>query len=58
MKEYKMVYLNEKISFSTKKDIQQAETTLNLWVKDGWELVQIFPYSIIGSVVAVMCRER
>ena len=58
MKEYRLVYLNEKMRLSLEKDILQAEATLNQWGEDGWELMQITPYGGFGALVAVMCREK
>lgn len=58
MKEYKLVCLNEKMRLTLEKDILQAEATLNQWVEDGWELMQIVPYSGFGAIIAVMRREK
>ena len=58
MKEYKLVYLNKKMRLSLEKDILQAEATLNQWVEDVWELMQIVPYGGFGAIIAVMCRGK
>ena len=56
MKEYKLVILNEELRLSQTKDIQDAEETLNRYVKEGWELQQIVPYH--GSyMIGVMYKE-
>lgn len=59
MKEYKMVYLNEGLNFSRKKDIQQAEDLLNKYVSEGWTLQQIVsPSDMVGAMVAVLVHEK
>lgn len=58
MKEYKLVVLNEDVHLSRKKDIKDAERTLNEYVRDGWTLQQIVPYQdLSGALVAVMYKD-
>ena len=59
MKEYKLVILNEELRLSQTKDIQDAEETLNRYVKEGWELQQIVaPNDLGGVMVGVFFREK
>ncbi len=58
MKNYKMVVLNEDAHLSIKKDIEDAEKTLNEYAMQGWELEQIVKLADISDhMVAVMSRE-
>lgn len=59
MKEYRMVYLNKGLNFSRENDLKAAETVLNQYVSDGWELQQIVsPADLAGALVAVMHKEK
>lgn len=59
MKEYKLVFLNDKIVWSREKDLNQAESKINEMVKDGWELQQIVsPNDLGGAMVGVFYREK
>jgi len=59
VKEYKMVYLNKGLNFSRENDLKVAETVLNQYVSDGWELQQIVsPADLAGALVAVMYKEK
>lgn len=58
MKEYKLVQLNEELHLSLKKDLEDAEKTLNRYAKEGWMLQQIVPtHDLSGALVAVMYKE-
>ena len=59
MKEYKLVYLNKGLKFSREEDIKQAESVINEYVSEGWELKQIVsPSDIAGSLVGVFYKEK
>ena len=54
-----MVYLNKGLNFSRENDLKVAETVLNQYVSDGWELQQIVsPADLAGALVAVMYKEK
>lgn len=57
MKEYKLVYLNEKMQWSVKKDLQEAQDLINQSAAEGWELQQITPFNG-GMLVGVFFREK
>ncbi len=58
MKNYKLVYLNENIRLSRKKDLADAEAVLNQYSTDGWVLQQIVsPNDLGGALIAVMYKE-
>lgn len=58
MKEYKMVYLNKGIKFKRESDLKEAESVLNQYVNEGWELQQIVsPNDLGGALVAIMYKE-
>ena len=58
MKEYKLVILNPELHLSRKKDLEGAETVLNKYVREGWDLQQIVsPNDLGGALVAVMYKE-
>lgn len=58
MKNYKLVYLNENIRLSRKKDLADAESVLNQYSADGWILQQIVsPADLGGALIAVMYKE-
>lgn len=57
MKEYKMVYLNKGFTMSREKDLQNAESTLNQYIAEGWTLQQVVsPADGIGALVAVLYK--
>lgn len=59
MKEYKLVCLNEKLKLSRKKDLAQAENTLNRYIADGWVLEQVVAQvDLFASLVAVLYKEK
>lgn len=59
MKEYKMVYLNKGMTFSREKDLEKAETNLNMYISEGWILQQVVsPADGIGALVAIIYREK
>lgn len=58
MKEYKLVYLNKGIKWTTEADIAQAEEEINEWVSNGWTLQQIATPSNAGTLIGVFYRER
>lgn len=58
MKNYKLVYLNENLRLSRKKDLADAEAVLNMYTADGWILQQIVsPGDLGGALIAVMYKE-
>lgn len=58
MKEYKLVYLNKGIKWTTEADIAQAEEEINQWVAEGWTLQQIATPSNMGALIGVFYREK
>jgi len=58
MKEYKLVYLNKGIKWTTEADIAQAEEEINQWVADGWTLQQIATPANLGALIGVFYREK
>lgn len=57
MKEYKMVYLNKGIAMSREKDLENAASTLNECIVEGWTLQQVVsPTDGIGALVAVLYK--
>lgn len=57
MKEYKLVYLNEKIQWSAKKDLQQAQDVINQYAAEGWELQQVTQLNNV-MLVGIFFREK
>ncbi|MCD7821908.1 MAG: hypothetical protein LUG64_06850 [Clostridiales bacterium] len=59
MKEYKLLYLNKKMSLNREKDLLQSEKMLNQYISDGWTLQQIVsPSDGMGALIAVLFREQ
>lgn len=59
MKEYKLVYLNSRLTWSRKKDLEQAQDMINAYIKKGWELQQIMsPNDLGGALVGVFYKEN
>lgn len=57
MKEYKLVYLNEKIQWSVQKDLQQAQDVINQYAAEGWELQQVTQLNNV-MLVGIFFREK
>lgn len=57
MKEYKLVYLNEKWTLSVNKDLQQAQDIINQYAAEGWELQQITQLNS-AILVGIFFREK
>lgn len=59
MKEYKLVFLNKKLTLSREKDIEATEKTINEYAEQGWELQQIVsPNDLGGAMIGVFCKDR
>jgi len=59
MKEYKLVHLNEGLSWTLGSDLEKADNVINEYVAEGWELQQIVsPSDIVGSLVGVFYKEK
>ena len=59
MKEYKLVYLNKGIKLTREKDLEQAQSVINQYIADGWELKQIIsPNDLGGVLVGVFYKEK
>ena len=59
MKEYKVVNLNPKVKWSTKKDLMQVEEVIASVVADGWTLENVVPYVFFGGyVVGIFSKEK
>lgn len=59
MKEYKLVHLNEGLSWTIDSDLAKAENVINEYVAEGWELKEIVsPSGIKGYLVGVFYKEK
>lgn len=58
MKEYKLVNLNKALKMSREKDLEQAQSIINEYLADGWELQQIVsPSDATGTLIGVFYKE-
>jgi len=58
MKEYKLVNLNKGLKLSREKDLEQAQSIINEYLADGWELQQIVsPSDVTGTLIGVFYKE-
>ena len=58
MKEYKLVNLNKGLKLSREKDLEQAQSIINEYLADGWELQQIVsPSDAMGALIGVFYKE-
>jgi len=58
MKEYKLVNLNKGLKLSREKDLEQAQSIINEYLSDGWELQQIVsPSDAMGALIGVFYKE-
>jgi len=58
MKEYKLVNLNKGLKLSREKDLEQAQSIINEYLADGWELQQIVsPSDATGTLIGVFYKE-
>ena len=58
MKEYKFIHINPGLHLNRDKDLNIAESELNKYIKEGWELQQLIsPNDLGGAIIAVMYKE-